>query len=123
VGADIHAFVEYKVDKEYFSLAEINFGRNYELFGLLAGVRGGEPLFDPKGSPTDMSWDYGSALRTYGEDAHSASFLTADEFSEVAQAWDERYADEDKWTGIRLFAIYKMLADLPNGRLNFFFDN
>jgi len=61
----------------------IDVGRDYELFGLLAGVRGAEfdPIADPRGAPTDESAD--SELYFAGGNCggnwHDRSFLYADE--------------------------------------------
>jgi hypothetical protein len=61
MGCDIHAYldvVEAEPDpktnyKGYTSTfaGRIDLGRNYELFGLLAGVRGGPALYQPRGIP------------------------------------------------------------------------
>jgi hypothetical protein len=70
MGADIHMYVEYrdkkhtkkaaKADKKspWFSYGdEINPGRNYIMFGILAGVRGSyKGSFDPKGQVDDMGY-------------------------------------------------------------------
>lgn len=71
MGTDIHTFVETKRNDEWvnlalwtkdfetgkFNKALIYDGRNYNLFGLLAGVRmmGVEPISEPRGIPEDMS--------------------------------------------------------------------
>lgn len=57
----------------------IELGRDYELFGLLAGVRGIEfdPIADPRGAPTDESAD--SELYFADGGWHTRSFLYADE--------------------------------------------
>lgn len=55
-------------------------GRDYELFGILAGVRGSRtPISDPKGLPVDVT-DYVKRLYDlWGWNNHSASWLTFDE--------------------------------------------
>lgn len=63
MGCDIHAFVEF-FDKNStdtharaFS-SNICFGRDYELFGLLAGVRGfSKSVFPVRGIPKNLSYD------------------------------------------------------------------
>lgn len=73
MGADIHMFVAYRNKKRaqelektgqdpyWFSFGDrMNPGRNYTLFGVLAGVRGSYPdSFEPKGrlSKKEMSWE------------------------------------------------------------------
>jgi hypothetical protein len=77
MGCDIHAFVEYRYKpeaKEYsqsdlgmaegsssssrwWGFGQVDIGRNYSLFGLLAGVRGTQqPVAEPRGVPKDISW-------------------------------------------------------------------
>lgn len=59
MGCDIHTFIEYtdfndhSTGEPYWQCfgGQIDQGRNYTMFGLLAGVRGGEALFDPRGLP------------------------------------------------------------------------
>ena len=64
MGADIHCYVEYTEKEGSIPLdnlqcfgGRINPGRHYRLFGLLAGVRGGMPIFKPKGMPETCSHD------------------------------------------------------------------
>jgi hypothetical protein len=64
MGCDIHAFIEYR-NKDHdtnewpwrsFS-GEICLGRFYDIFGLMAGVRGERPpLVQPRGMPEDASF-------------------------------------------------------------------
>lgn len=60
MGCDIHMYVEYKrKDSDYFSDfgGRINPGRNYWMFGILAGVRSdANNLFPPKGIPDDLAY-------------------------------------------------------------------
>lgn len=56
MGSDIHAYVEQKEHDNWWHLASVSAGRNYEMFGLLAGVRGSKPLYPPKGIPDDIGW-------------------------------------------------------------------
>jgi hypothetical protein len=79
MGCDIHMYVEYRQTfasqraqweryrpgqefvedrpAPWFSFgSRINPGRDYGLFGLLAGVRAGSALIEPRGVPEDMSW-------------------------------------------------------------------
>jgi len=63
MGCDIHGYIESQPYKEtsleYWWLnADLSITRNYAMFGLLAGVRGGDaPLFAPRG------WDEKSATK------------------------------------------------------------
>lgn len=67
MGADIHMYVEYSnkekpehLDRRYWSDfgGRINPGRNYSMFGLIAGVRDNRhpPVVEPRGLPDDLSW-------------------------------------------------------------------
>lgn len=60
MGCDIHMYVEYRAKDSghwYTFGQKINPGRNYRLFGLLAGVRSGEePMFQPRGMPEDAAF-------------------------------------------------------------------
>lgn len=51
MGCDIHAHIEYRLagDNYWSCFADPSMGRDYNLFGLLAGVRGGPPLYQPRG--------------------------------------------------------------------------
>lgn len=57
MGTDCHMYLEKKTRKGWKMLKEIDIGRNYTLFGLLAGVRDGsiKPIAHPKGLPKDLS--------------------------------------------------------------------
>jgi len=64
---------------KWYGQEVIDVGRDYELFGLLAGIRGIEfdPINDPRGAPTDESAD--SELYFADGGWHTRSFLYADE--------------------------------------------
>lgn len=62
MGCDIHCYVEYTEKEGSIPLddwqcfgGKINPGRHYGLFGMLAGVRGGTPVFAPRGLPSTYS--------------------------------------------------------------------
>lgn len=57
MGCDIHCYIECKrKDSKYWYLfGNMNPGRNYTLFSVLAGVRGDEsPLYPVRGIPSDL---------------------------------------------------------------------
>ena len=61
MGCDIHMYVEFQSAKKDYKYWEsfggrINPGRNYVLFGKIAGVRGGRELFAPRGLPKDLGF-------------------------------------------------------------------
>lgn len=58
MGCDIHAYIEFRDGDRWSGFAgRVNPGRNYKVFGILAGVRtDGPPVIQPRGVPPDMSW-------------------------------------------------------------------
>lgn len=61
MGCDIHCAIEIVYDRSHAtgfveSFAIIEPSRNYEMFGVLAGVRGGEALYPPRGIPSNLSY-------------------------------------------------------------------
>lgn len=62
-------------------------GRNYELFGILADVRGvGNPVIsEPKGLPEDVSDVVKNESDRWGSDGHSHSYLTLRELVEYLE--------------------------------------
>jgi len=60
-------------------------GRNYELFELLAGVRGTpiNAVFEQRGLPNDLSEMLKSAADQWAGDGHSHSYLSLEELKEV----------------------------------------
>lgn len=90
MGCDIYTFVEIKtnaikqgsIHKKWYPFDVIDVGRNYNLFGLLAGVRSITymPLIKPKGIPNDLSIilkDYYNCLKPniFGESWFSRNEL------------------------------------------------
>lgn len=63
MGCDIHAHIEVKEYDDWWELVRLNLRRNYDAFGLMAGVRGWDSLHPPKGMPSDYSF---SVLNAYG---------------------------------------------------------
>lgn len=65
MGCDIHCYVEYRNPKSEYDPTrwndfggQINPGRNYRIFGALAGVRHGQPkgCVPARGIPPDLAW-------------------------------------------------------------------
>lgn len=94
MGCDIHAFVEYRRHGaerrpvsdgwETMCWAKMNPGRNYEVFGRLADVRGGDSVIGPpRGIPATLSlctkWKY----EADEGDAHTPSWCTPDEWEKA----------------------------------------
>lgn len=104
MGCDIHMYIEYKVDDGEWIAHESHVeteeegirpisatGRNYYLFGLLAGVRSidsGNNL-KPRGLPLDVTSVIKKAHEHWGVDAHSVSFLFMEEFKDVIRKYNK----------------------------------
>lgn len=64
MGCDIHCYIEYRdrdvsdrEDKSWSSFGgRINPGRNYLMFSLMAGVRGGDGIFEVRGLPEGLGY-------------------------------------------------------------------
>jgi hypothetical protein len=109
MGCDIHVYIEKRIGKDSVWTAdeghhlEVEFegspdervwvhecsaaGRDYELFGLLAGVRsyGDECLYQPRELPADLSEKVRLAAENWGMDGHSHTYLTLSEFTECVE--------------------------------------
>jgi len=58
MGCDIHAYLEIENPNDRVeSIGRVRLGRDYVLFGLMAGVRGDTVLFEPRGLPKNIGWD------------------------------------------------------------------
>lgn len=70
-------------------------GRNYELFSVLANVRGdGDPAFtEERDVPDDMSAALDAEYQGWGPDAHSATWYTLPELT--AYNWKKAAKDRD----------------------------
>ena len=107
------------VDKTWYS------DRNYELFSILAGVRGNqEPIDEPRGLPGDMSPEV-AALQGYMPDDislgdHSHSWLTLAELQ--AYPWPFRTRHDAFCTRV-LPALAKLGAAPQDVRIVFGFDS
>jgi hypothetical protein len=81
MGCDIHFYREIRIkgEKNWNLFEEIEVNRDYEVFGLLAGVRNNfiEPISEPKGLPESCS-KYLKNIFNNG-DFHTPSFLDESE--------------------------------------------
>ena len=102
MGCDIHVFVEYRSKKKE-SASWMAFGkkfhlpRDYEIFGLMAGVRGGIAIYPPKGLPDKetLSFDFKNSyyLWIYEDSERGATESNAARW--VAAGYSS-YVEEDK---------------------------
>ena len=89
MGCDIHFNVEKQDASGKWRSAtpkNLYIGRNYLLFGYLAGVRSNvDPKFPPRGFPTDASAKVQANYKKWAGDAHTASYLTLEELIEISK--------------------------------------
>lgn len=114
MGTDIHLFVEYREPSPVLGIpgpwkpahvSELSLPRYYELFNLLGGARGGDPVHPNRGFPDDMSRHVGRKMRGY----HSETWLTRDEFATICRDF---YEGEDLLTGIGTEVIIEFMDSL-----------
>ena len=110
MGCDIHLYLEKKMQfrdgnpPRWVYIEEIDVGRDYELFGFLAGVRSDYQHFERKETiPEDISPELRRELEDWGSDGHSHSWLTLEELQTVD--WQDEQImiplsgimDNDQW--------------------------
>ena len=146
MGCDIHGWLEVRKDStgKWIGLRPFNCRarqRNYRRFALLAGVRGaGDPReLRPKGLPLDISDSVLYEYSSWGDDAHTPSWITLQEAVKIfkdTSDWDSRISSMStsalEWAEgdfvYRYFGIYpedwshnKFVWE--NYRIVFWFDN
>lgn len=119
MGTDIHGFVQSRYNESrYQNVAEIESGRNYRVFAMLAGVRNGfgfagvkthEPLIpisEPRGLPSDLGLSFWPKVENCEDDfgGHSFSWLTLSEIRDWPY-WDAPLA----MTGVLERAEYERM--------------
>jgi len=85
VNADYWKINPYFGDDEYepeLELISLYSGRNYTLFGVLAGVRGRDEICPPRGLPDDVSDIVKKNSDRWDGDGHSHSYFTLAELKE-----------------------------------------
>lgn len=108
MGCDIHVYPEYYYDNEpeqekifIHSIGNYYLGRNYVLFGCLAGVRSCHPgVVSPRGVPDNMGWD-----------AEMAYYLTAipDEDMQGRDEYENNIISHSKAKAISKEGTYPIL--------------
>lgn len=110
MGCDIHGVLQSRNGEGWITECEIERGRNYRLFAVLAGVRNGfgfagikthepvDPISEPRGLPVDFGadedehrWDDYTERATWMGD-HSHSWLTLAEIKNWPH-WDRPLAE------------------------------
>ena len=103
-------------------LMDWDVGRDYSLFNILAGVRGGwgssRAIDDPRGVPDNCSAEYQLTSDIMDGDGHSHSYCTPDEIIS--------HVDKDDFSAMYEHAMFlkeKAKGKNENARFVFFFDN
>ncbi len=144
MGCDIHIHIEVKFAGQWHHYSQLQGNRNYQLFAKMAGVRNSdefyvEPLSPPKGLPVDITFltDYDN--KHWGSDAHSHSYLNAEEIAQLAE-WTRspdrtrRFDDNPFWLDRYFGYLYRQgfedfaknpeeFPGLEDLRFVFWFDN
>jgi len=75
-------FGVYEDEREY-ELISFYWGRNYDLFSILAEVRGShDPIDEPRGLPEDVTDTTRKEFEKWGRDAHTPSYYTLKELKD-----------------------------------------
>ena len=86
MGCDIHCYIEHREkgrDRWDGFGGRINPGRDYELFGRMAGVRtGAQPVVPLRGLPNDLAWD---------AEADSSLYISTEEYDGACTAERAKY--------------------------------
>lgn len=86
MGCDIHAYTEVKTRYGWDLAGKPSSDRNYNFFGMIAGVRYDDnKIYDAKGFPEDSSTDVESLKERWDGDGHSHSYLTLKELKNIDQ--------------------------------------
>lgn len=98
MGCDMHGFVEVKDGACWKAKIDVgkDVGRNYDIFGLLFGVRNVvrfKPVAPDRDIPRDASDEYLTLYGRWVADAHSMSWITLQEIEAID--WDKPNADLD----------------------------
>ena len=120
VTADGYTYVDY--NSSFYR------GRNYQLFGVLAGVRYAPteqyPMIEPRGIPDDVSKPVADSYGEWGSDAHTPSYLTLSELKQID--WTKFKESDYNWFSEFENTIERM-DELSNNeediRCVFWFDN
>jgi hypothetical protein len=104
MGTDINAYVAYKAgdgNLEPFMYGSLDLGRDYELFGLMAGIRGEARLFESRGLPDRIPSIYQFFFDR--SDGIAASWLTTAEVRLVAEEYPQVF---ERQSGQRRMSPY-----------------
>jgi hypothetical protein len=140
MGCDIHFHIEVKINGVWQHYGAPDIARNYELFNVLAGVRGsGKPIVSPKGLPDDASDITKIDYAKWGRDAHTPSWLNYKEIVKLEnwlmkkkkenseefsyEYFDLEYSILKSYLFGNAFTSYKEHSEIEDVRFVFWFDN
>ena len=99
MGCDIHAHIEIRFNGKWEHYAIPRIERWYELFGIMACVRGDGPaIVEPKGLPNDISVVTRMDYERMSEDAHTPSWFNEHEIDGL-----EKWLQHDNFQSTRRF--------------------
>jgi len=98
MGCDIHTYPEFaRGDSEHWSPVggRFNPGRDYDLFGKIAGVRTGEaPMFPVRGLPEALGYEASSDSQLFITDSEGDGFTTPATAARWVAEGSSRYTDD-----------------------------
>jgi len=100
MGCDIHLHTEVKIDGKWHHYSCPNIMRRYGLFAMLADVRNGgdvTPISQPRGLPIDVTELTKYDSDHWGPDAHSHSWIGAEEILLVCNTMNARVEPQRTW--------------------------
>ncbi len=95
MGCDCHLHMEIKTKghDRWLHWGQVSPTRSYAMFAKMANVRNFgediEPIADPRGLPKDITLETQIDAGLWGRDAHSHSYLDAEEIGELVKFYDE----------------------------------
>ena len=95
MGCDIHLHIEVKLEGEWRHYAAPRCPRDYEVFTIIAGVRGChtvDPISEPKGLPEDLTYMTRFDANYWESDGHSHSWLNLREIQLLEEWWKQNRA-------------------------------
>ena len=135
MSTDIWIHLEHrsrKTDKYVYDF-EVDGSRIYALFGALAGARGDlNPPYPPRGLPDDITPETFNGYESFGDDAHTSSWLSTKEFRKCLDLTIDAYAKEHGQKSVMswlktyewIYEYMKYSEDVGEpSRIVFWFDN
>jgi hypothetical protein len=128
MGCDIHAHIEVKLKGQWEHYSVLEIGRDYELFGKIAGVkRDGPPVVQPRGLPDDLTVVTRHHRGLYDSNGHHEGWLNASEMMTVYQWHMDKNGDVPPIFGYVFGNLYDQknldYNNVEDIRLVFWFDN